>query len=780
MSHETNVRSFEREFGGRKLVIEVGRFAQQAHGSCTVQYGDTVVLATVVMGEKAREGMDYFPLVVDYEERLYAAGKIKGSRFIKREGRPSDEAVLTARLVDRSLRPLFDNRIRNEIQIVLTVLCWDGENDPDFPSLLAASTALSISHIPWETAVAGVKIGIINNEWVLNPTYNALEKSSLELMAAYTEERNLIMVEAGAHEVPEEKAIEAIRFGRKHVGKLIQLIEEVRTEVGRQKVSIASILNSESAEEEEESAEEAREHEEMVRRLVEEHAEKYLFSDPLARKYERKAKINELIAFIDDQMKEKQIGKEKRQKALARAYEYIEEYISRAIVREGKRVDGRRVDEVRPLSASAGVLPRVHGSGLFNRGETQVLSIVTLGAPGDEQILDTMEEHTKKRYMHHYNFPGFSVGEPKRITGPGRREIGHGALAEKALVSVLPSKEDFPYTIRVVSEVLGSNGSSSMASVCGSTLALMDAGVPIKKPVAGVAMGLASEGDRFQVLTDLQDLEDGPGGMDFKIAGTRDGVTAIQMDTKTRGLSMDIVEQTFQQARDARMHILDAMAAVIAEPRSELSPYAPRILTLNIDPAKIRDIIGPGGKVINAIIDATDVAIDIEDDGLVMVTAANEESARIALRVIQEIVREFSPGELVQGVVTRVESYGAFVKIEPAINEIPEGITLPANEGMIHISELAPFRVEQVEDIVKVGDKITAKVKEVDSLGRISLTLLGTDFPYPAPTSRPSHPRRPHPGRNGREQRRDHRSPHQKRRDEGRDRPHPSRRQQPL
>lgn len=738
-------RRFEIEFGGRPLIVEVGTLAKQAHGSCTVRYGDTMILATAVMGMSAREGMDYFPLTVDYEEKLYAAGKIKGSRFIKREGRPSDEAVLVARLVDRSMRPLFDERVRNEVQIILTALSWDEENDPEFPSLLAASIALAISKIPWKGPVAGIKIGRINGEWVINPTYTALMKSELELLVSFTEERNVIMIEAGAEEVPEQIMIDAIAFASKHIEEVFGLIEKVRIAAGVEKLVIETLISKELSEASEpESAQELEQHQAVVREIIDAHVDEYLFNQPVGSKIERKNKLKELKALVEMQLTEKQIGKEKRQKAMAIVESYIEQHISRAIIEGERRVDGRSLTDIRALETHVGVLPRVHGSGLFNRGETQVLSIVTLGSPGDEQVLDTMEESSKKRYMHHYNFPGFSVGEPKRVGSPGRREIGHGALAEKALVPVLPPKEEFPYTIRVVSEVLGSNGSSSMGSVCGSTLALMDAGVPIRKPVAGIAMGLAtSETGAYKVLTDLQDLEDGPGGMDFKIAGTRDGITAIQMDTKTRGLTMPMIEMTFQQAYKARLEILDQMQRTIPEPRAELSPYAPRITSLKVHPDKIREIIGTGGKMINAIIDATGVDIDIEDDGTVMITSVKEEGAMRATAIIKEIVREFIPGEMLQGVVSRIESFGAFVAIEHELKGLPESIKLPKQEGLVHISAMAPFHVDRVEDIVKLGDRVPVRVVEIDDMGRLNLSLKDTDFAFPDP---PEHGRGPRQG----------------------------------
>lgn len=738
----TEPQKFEIEFGGRPLVVESGLFAQQAHGSCTVRYGDTIVLATAVMGQKAREGMNYFPLTVDYEERLYAAGKIKGSRFIKREGRPSDDAILTARLIDRSIRPLFDSRIRNEIQVVLTVLSWDGENSPDIPAMLATSLALSMSPIPWKGGIAGIKVGLIDGEWVINPTYSAEEKSDLELTLAFTEDKKLIMVEAGANEVPEDKMIEAHEFGHKHIGKLFELASKVTESLGKEKVQADTLVEQAIEETEEETSEELEQHQQIVREVVDQNVDTYLFGHPVLSKGARKAKMGELRALAEEKLIEAQVGKEKRSKALGVFDAYVEEHITKAIIERDQRVDGRSLTEIRALASTAGLLPRVHGSGLFNRGETQVLSIVTLGSPGAEQIIDTMEEDVKKRYMHHYNFPGYSVGEPKRMMGPGRREIGHGALAEKALLPVLPTKEEFPYTIRVVSEIMGSNGSSSMGSVCGSTLALMDAGVPIKKPVAGLAMGLASnDKGEYKVLTDLQDLEDGKGGMDYKIAGTEDGITAIQMDTKTEGISMDIVRQTILQAKEARVEMLSAMKETIAEPRAELSEYAPRITTLNVHPDKIREIIGPGGKMINAIIDATDVAIDIEDDGLVMVTSTDAEGAKKALAIINEIVREFKPGDMHRGTVSRVEGFGAFVAIDSGVQDLPEGIKLTAHEGLVHISEMAPYRVEKVEDIVNLGDSIPVKVKEIDDMGRISLTLIGTDFKFPEKPDGPIEPR---------------------------------------
>ena len=621
----SDVKTFEVEWGGKKLVIETGKYATQANGSCTVQYGNTIVLATAVMSETVREGLDFFPLLVEYEERLYAAGRIKGSRFVKKEGRPTDEAVLTGRFIDRAIRPLFDQRVRNEVQVVVTCLSFDGENDPDILGLIAASCALHISEIPWDGPIADIRIGQIDGEWVLNPSYSAREKSALDLAFAGTKDK-ILMVEAGAKQVPEETILEAFWFGQKHLKYPIELIEKIRKEVGKKKRD----LFTPKTEEEKALLEKRISVQAVAHPFIIKQVQELFFRVPVASKVERASQKTELKQRLKTFLSEQGISEEDIHFGTEIIVDVLEEEISRLILDEEKRVDGRSISQIRPLFSEVGALPRAHGSGHFKRGDTQVLSVVTLGAPGDAQELDSMEIVGKKRYFHHYNFPPYCVGEVKPMRGPGRREIGHGALAEKAIIPVLPEKETFPYTIQVVSEVLTSNGSSSMGSTCGSSLALMDAGVPIKAPVAGIAMGIATDTNgRWKVFTDLQDLEDGKGGMDFKVAGTESGITAIQMDTKTSGLTREMVIETINQAAIARKEILKVMAGAIAAPRMDLSPFAPRIITIHIDPEKIGDVIGPGGKIINEIIDTTGVqSIDIEDDGLVMITSTNAEASK--------------------------------------------------------------------------------------------------------------------------------------------------------
>ncbi len=709
------IEKFETQWGGRTLSIEVGKYAGQANGACTVRYGDTVVLATVVLSDSKREGIDFFPLMVDYEEKLYAAGKIKSSRFMKREGRPSDEAILTSRLVDRSIRPLFDDRMRNDVQVIASVLSVDMENDSDIPALVGASCALMISDIPWGGPVAGIRIGRIPSEdpsreaeWVINPTFAAREKSMLDLVVAGTPDR-VVMIEAGANEVPEEIMEEAITFAQKHLREVMALIEGVRAKVGKPKLPLLEPTTNEEKQARDERAALL----DDARSFLLPKIRDAFFGAPRASKDERREAGDKLTDELEAYLTRKNIGKEKRAAALDAVGGMIEAEVSRAVLEDERRVDGRKLDEIRALTVEVGVLPRTHGSGHFLRGETQVLSTVTLGAPSLVQTIEGMEISGKKRYMHHYNFPPFSVGEVGPLRGPGRREIGHGALAERGLFPVLPPKEGFPYTIRVVSEVLSSNGSSSMASTCGSTLALMDAGVPISAPVAGIAMGLASDekSDRYKILTDLQDLEDGKGGMDFKITGTRTGITAMQMDTKTTGLTPQIVHETLVQARGARYKLLDAMEAVIAAPRAELSQYAPRIVSIQINPERIRDVIGPGGKIINEIIEKTGVEIDIEQTGLVMITSVSAEAAARAVEWVKNLTREVKSGEVFQGKVTRILDFGAFVEI------------LPKQEGLVHISELAPFHVRAVTDIVKTGDTIPVIVTGIDDMGRINLSL---------------------------------------------------------
>ena len=720
-------QKFETEWAGKKLEIETGKLAGQANGSCTVRYGDTVVLVTAVMDKEAREECDYLPLTVEYEEKFYAAGKIKGSRFMKREGRPSDEAVLTGRYVDRAIRPLFDQSIRNAIQVVITVLSIDQENDHDIPALIGASCALMISDIPWQGPISGIRIGQVDGEWVLNPTNAAREKSILDLTIAGTPE-NIIMVEAGAKEVSEEIVNEGMQFGRKHLAEPIKLIESVTQKVGIPKKELNKKVEAkEEGDEDAEkmSAEEKEKILNLTKEFVKEHIQSAFFDEPKAGKVERREAIDNLKIKLDGYLKEQQIGKPKRKHGISHVYEFVEAEISRYIMEQDKRVDGRGLTDVRELNIEVGLLPRTHGSALFSRGQTQTLAIITLGAPSEEQIIDSMELDEKRRFMHHYNFPPYCVGETGRMSGPGRREIGHGALAEKAMVPVLPDKEVFPYTIRAVSETMSSNGSSSMASTCATTLALMDAGVPIKNPVAGIAMGMAQdEKGNFKIITDIQDLEDSKGGMDFKIAGTKNGITAIQMDTKTIGLTKDMVEQALFQAKEARMKILDTMIGVIPEPRKELSPYAPRIISLKINPEKIRDVIGPGGKIINDIIDKTGADIDVEQDGTIMVTAVDEKAAAKAVEIIKNLTREVEIGTTYEGKVTRIMDFGAFVEI------------LPRQEGMVHISRLAPYHVDRVEDVLKIGQEVKVKVIEIDGMGRINLSLKDAEG-YVAPEPPP-------------------------------------------
>lgn len=718
-------KEFSIEWGGRTLTIGVGLLAQQANGSCTVRYGDTVVLCTATMGG-AREGLDFFPLQVDFEERMYAAGRIKGSRFIKREGRPTDEAILSGRLIDRAIRPLFDDRMRNDIAVVATVFSHDQENDADIPGLIGAACALSISDIPWDGPLAALRVGRLNGEWLLNPTYAQTNEGGLDLVVAGANGKT-VMLEAGANQISEADAQAGIVFAHEQLGPVIELIEQVRKAAGKKKADVFSPKNTE---EEAERAEletlfaEARE-------FMKDREAATLFAEPLKTKADRKTAVVRLKAELEAHLIEKQLAKEKRKKVLETVDAFVDNEITRMILEEGRRADGRGLDEIRELGALVAIMPRTHGSGLFMRGSTQVLSSVTLGSPGMEQTLDTMEFQAKKRFFHHYNFPSYSVGETKGNRGPGRREIGHGALAERAIMPVLPDREAFPYTIRLVSEVLGSNGSSSMGATCGSTLALMDAGVPISAPVAGIAMGMASDekAGKFRVITDLQDLEDGSGGMDFKVAGTRAGITAIQMDTKTHGIPLETVKETLAQALKARLQVLGVIETAIAAPRTELSKWAPRIESFRINPDRIRDVIGPGGKMINEIIDQCNVEIDIEDDGLVMITSTNPEGMKKAVDWVKQLTREVAVGEIFTGPVTRIMDFGAFVEI------------LPKQEGLVHISELAPQRVEKVTDVVKVGDMVTVRVYEIDSMGRMNLSIKRADPNY-KPMERDSRPLR--------------------------------------
>jgi polyribonucleotide nucleotidyltransferase len=691
-------KKWSLQIGGRILEISTGLLAGQANGAVTVRYGDTVVLATAVMSKGASRISGYFPLMVDYEERYYAAGKIKGSRFIKREGRPSDEAVLTGRAVDRTIRPLFNPRMRNEVQIVVTALSFDGENDPDTIAMIAGSAALALSDIPWNGPVGAVRVGMIGGQFVLNPLNGEREESALDLLISGTKEK-INMMEVGAKEVPEDIMVKAFAFGFEAIKKIASFIEDIRREAGKEK-SAPALLQGPA------------EFEEAIAGLLRKEglAEALYLRDKKSvyvRTDEIQAKVS---AFIEEKYPE---DSTKLQEVARQIFdEASDAIVHENILERERRPDGRKLTELRAIDCQVGILPRTHGTGLFTRGETQALTVTTLGSPGDEQVIDTMETDEKKRYIHHYNFPPYSVGEVRPMRGPGRREIGHGALAEKALVPVLPSKEEFPYTILLVSEVLSSNGSSSMASTCGSTLSLMDAGVPIKAPVSGIAMGIIiGDKENYKVLTDIQGLEDHYGDMDFKAAGTAKGITAIQMDVKVDGVTVEMLEAVLSQSRDNRMEILEKMLAVIPEPRAGLSPYAPRIITLHINPEKIRDVIGPGGKMINRIIDETGVSIDIEDDGSVFITSTDETSAKEAVEWIRNITREVKAGEIFTGRITRIMNFGAFAEV------------LPNQEGLIHISELADYRVEKVDDVVKVGDIVPVKVKNIDDQGRINLSL---------------------------------------------------------
>lgn len=684
------------QIGGRVLELSTGLLAGQANGAVRAQYGDTVVLATAVIGKNPSNISGYFPLLVDYEERYYAAGKIKGSRFVKREGRPSDDAVLTGRAVDRTIRPLFNARMRNDVQVVVTTLSFDGENDPDTIGMIAASAALALSDIPWNGPIGAVRVGRIGGNFILNPVNGERAESEFDLLIAGTNEK-VNMMEVSAKEVPEPTMVEAFAFGFEAIKKIADFIESIRKEVGKEKL-VPTLLEA------------PKEVEADIRQWFEEKGlAQALYFKGKKETYDR---LREIREYVDTKVAEIHASVPKIREVTEQVFEELsDEIVHENILKHEKRPDGRALTEVRPISCQVGVLPRTHGTGLFTRGETQALTVATLGSPGDEQIIDTMEVDMKKRYIHHYNFPPYSVGEVKPMRGPGRREVGHGALAEKALVPVLPSKEDFPYTILLVSEILSSNGSSSMASTCGSTLALMDAGVPITAPVSGIAMGIIVGSEKeFKVLTDIQGLEDHYGDMDFKAAGTTKGLTAIQMDVKVDGVTLDMLEAVLMQAKGNRAEILGKMLATLPESRANLSPYAPRIIVLHINPEKIRDVIGPGGKMINRIIDETGVEIDIEDDGSVFVTSPDEVSSKKAVEWINNLTREVKPGELFQGRVTRLMNFGAFVEV------------LPNQEGLVHISELANERVERVEDIVQVGDVIPVIVKNIDDQGRINLS----------------------------------------------------------
>lgn len=700
-------------FHGRELILETGRLAQQANGSVLIRYGDTVVLCTATASKEPREGIDFFPLTVDYEERLYAVGKIPGG-FIKREGRPSEKAILSARLIDRPIRPLFPKGYHNDVHVVATVLSVDQDNPPDVTAMVGVSAALAVSDIPFYAPTAAVLVGLVDGQLVINPTLEQMEKSDLHLVVAGTKEA-IMMVEAGANEVPEETVLEGILLAHENIKTLVEFIEDFTAEAYQQGLT-KDKLQVESPELPEIFDREFRSYgEPQLEEAIRECA-----GEP-KKKLDREAFIANIREQIIQGFLEQHPDLEEEypdystycQKVLDELEKNI---MRRLILAENLRIDGRKTDEIRPITCEVGILPRTHGTGLFVRGETQVLTVATLGAVSDEQILDGLGVEESKRYMHHYNFPPYSVGEARPMRGPGRREIGHGALAERALEAVLPSEDDFPYTIRLVSEVLGSNGSTSMGSVCGSTLALMDAGVPIKRPVAGVAMGLIKEGSQVAVLTDIQGIEDALGDMDFKVAGTTEGITALQMDIKVAGTTREILTMALEQARKGRLHILNKMLAVIPEPRPELSPYAPRIIQTTVDPDKIRDIIGPGGKVIKKIIEETGVEIDIEDDGRIFIAAADGASGEKALNIIERLTKDVEIGQIYVGKVTRTADFGAFVEVIPGV------LGLPGKEGLVHISQLSDARVEKVEDEVRAGDEILVKAIGFDPQGRLKLS----------------------------------------------------------
>ncbi|UJL47973.1 polyribonucleotide nucleotidyltransferase [Virgibacillus sp. NKC19-16] len=687
MSEEKQV--FSTEIAGKPFTVEIGELAKQANGACMIHYGDTSVL-TAATASKQPKDLPFFPLTVNYEERLYAVGKIPGG-FIKREGRPSEKATLTSRLIDRPIRPLFPDGFRNEVQVISTVMSVDQDCSSEMAAMIGSSIALSVSDIPFAEPIAGVKIGRVDGEFIINPGVEQEAKSDIDLTVAGTKDA-INMVEAGAEEVPEETMLEAIMFGHEEIQRLVAFQEDIVQAVGALKSEV-SLFESD---------------EEIVAKVEEQAKEKMVAAIQVTEKHARE----EAIDVVKDEVLEAYEEEEPEiiTQVKSALDKIVKEEVRRLITKEKIRPDGRKVDEIRSLSSRINVFPRTHGSGLFTRGQTQALSICTLGALGDVQILDGLDLEESKRFMHHYNFPQYSVGETGPIRGPGRREIGHGALGERALEKVVPSDKEFPYTIRLVSEVLESNGSTSQASICASTLAMMDAGVPIKAPVAGIAMGLVKSGDDYSILSDIQGMEDALGDMDFKVAGTEKGVTALQMDIKIDGLSKEILKEALHQAKIGRMHILDSMLATIEQPKEELSEYAPKILTMNINPDKIRSVIGPSGKQINKIIEETGVKIDIEQDGGVFISSTDASMNKKAKKIIDDLVREVEVGEMYLGTVKRIEKFGAFVEL------------FKGKDGLVHISELQEERTNKVEDVVSIGDEIMVKVKEIDNQGRINLS----------------------------------------------------------
>lgn len=686
-----NYKVFKTDFAGRPLVVETGKIAGLANGACLVRYGETVVNVAVTAASKPRDGIDFFPLSVDYEEKLYAVGKIPGS-FLKREGRPSEKAILTSRVIDRPIRPLFPKDMRNDVSIVCTVMSVDPDCSPEITAMVGTSIALSISDIPWNGPISGVSVGFVDGKYVINPDAKQKEMSTMAVTVASTE-KLIAMIEAGANEVSDDKMFNAIMKGHEANQSIIKFIKSIQDEIGKTKFSYVSSNPSED----------------MLSKVNELAAEDLKFAldtnDKVVREERLKPIYEKVHTALDD------IYPDEISKIDECMYKIQKNIVRRWLLDEQKRVDGRKLDELRPLAAEVALLPRTHGSGLFTRGQTQVLTVATLGPISDEQLLDGLDGETVKRYIHHYNFQSYSVGETRPSRGPGRREIGHGALAERALVPVIPKSEDFPYTIRLVSEVVSSNGSTSQGSICGSTLALMDAGVPIKAPVAGISCGLVTEGERWLTMVDIQGLEDFFGDMDFKVAGTHKGITAIQMDLKIDGLTPEMIKEALQKTHKARIYILDnVMLKAIDKPRAELSKYAPKMLTINIDVEKIKDVIGSGGKIVQKICADCDVKVDIEEDGSVFISGTDIDNCKKALNIIKSIVTEPEVGAIYKGKVTRLMDFGAFIEISPG------------REGLCHISQLDRKRTEKVADVVNVGDEVLVKVTEIDDKGRINLS----------------------------------------------------------
>ncbi|MFD2638322.1 polyribonucleotide nucleotidyltransferase [Piscibacillus salipiscarius] len=689
MSNE--MKSFTIDVAGRTLTFEIGEVAKQANGAAMVRYGDTTVLVAATASKEPKD-LPFFPLTINYEEKLYAVGKIPGG-FIKREGKPSDKAVLSSRLIDRPIRPLFPDGFRNEVQVISTVMSVDQDCSSEIAAMIGSSLALSISDIPFDGPIAGVNVGRVNGEFVINPTVEQAKESDIDLTVAGTKDA-INMVEAGADEVPEDVMLEAIMFGHEEIKRIVAFQEEVMNEVGKVKTEVKLFTPAED----------------VVKEVTELAKDELIEAIQTFDKKQREENIDAVKTKIVEKYEDDEAEDDYISQVKSVLDKLVKDEVRRLITEEKVRPDGRKVDEIRPLSSRTSVLPRTHGSAMFTRGQTQALSVCTLGALGDVQVLDGLDLEEEKRFMHHYNFPQYSVGETGPIRGPGRREIGHGALGERALDPIIPSEKDFPYTVRVVSEILESNGSTSQASICASTMAMMDAGVPIKAPVAGIAMGLVKSGENYTVLTDIQGMEDALGDMDFKVAGTSKGVTALQMDIKVDGLSREILDEALTQAKKGRMDILEHMMSTISEPKEELSEYAPKIESININPDKIRDVIGPSGKQINKIIEETDVKIDIEQDGTIFISSPDRDKIAQAKKIIEDLVREVEVGQIYLGKVKRIEKFGAFVEL------------FSGKDGLVHISELDEKHVKNVTDVANIGDEMLVKVKEIDRQGRVNLS----------------------------------------------------------